>query len=206
MYLLLTLNLVLATLGWLDIRKERVMPVFSQDDGVAEIQLLGGVERMGAEPLHGDMCWLLGPLELEAEAERVRSELSGIDYFAELVRSKIELAPAYWVYFGPIDAYKQSLAQLREFRAKGVDSFIIKKEGLSGSISLGVFNNIDSAKRMQAIMRRKGYETKMAEFPKTATEYWVSIKVPVAGPLEADFNTYLKAQKQALEARQIFCT
>lgn len=206
MYLLLTLNLILAMLGWLDIRKAKVEPVFSVRPGVEEIVLLGSARAAGTLAQVEEQCWLLGPIALEAEARQVESELSGIDYFAELVRSDIELAPAYWVYFGPIDSYSESLSRLREFKSKGIDSYIIKKEDLYGSISLGVFNNIDSANRMQGIMSRKGYETKIAEFPKTAVEYWVSIKVPVGGLLETNFEAYLKARKQALEARQIFCT
>ena len=205
MYMLLALNLVLALLGWIEFRKTKAIPVFKIESSASEIRLLEELSAVSGQAWQDERCWLMGPLANRESAESLKSDLAGVDYFAELVETEIKRAPGYWVYYGPIESYEQSLAQLREFKSKGIDSFIIKKKELNGSISVGVFKNIDSAKRMQSIMLRKGYKTKMAEIPKTSTEYWVSIKVPVGGALEERFGGYLEAQKQALEARQIFC-
>lgn len=202
LYILLATNLVLGVLGWLDMRKIKLQPVYIEDRGVKLLRLLADRQVL-AESV--DQCWLFGPLSSEGDASEIKAEVSKVDYFARLLTTDVVKAPGYWVYFGPIEEYAESLRQLREFQSKGIDSFIISKEALRGSISLGVFENIDSAKRMQAIMLRKGYQTKMAEIPKLEKEFWVSLKFPSGGPLESQFQAIASRQNKALEVRQIFC-
>jgi len=204
MYTLIALNVLLAFLGWLDMRSVRVMPAYQEAEGL-KTQVVLIQERVAEGQALAEDCWLFGPFDARDQAAEVRKRFSDVDYFAQLLETEVEKAPAYWVYYGPISTYKESLRQLREFQSKGIDSFIIGQQALKGSISLGVFANIDSAKRMQGIMKRKGYATKMTEIPKKASEFWLSIKVPGEGPLKGRFEGLLSAEKSSLEARQIFC-
>ena len=206
MYLLLSANLVLAILVWLDYRTVTPLLAYEPEKDVERILLLSdGTKSLPQAEEGRDVCWLFGPMSQRQVALDLKSRLAEVDYFSSVVESQIEKAPGYWVYYGPISAYQDSLAQLREFRRKNIDSFIITKEELKGSISLGVFDNIDSAKRMLAIMKRKGYDTRMAEIPRQDTEYWVSLTYPSDSSLEQRFERYLAEQNGSLEGRQIFC-
>lgn len=200
-YVLLLLNIGIAFGQWLEFRKVKVLPEFVMPEGVTGIELLVADEVAVIQ----QECWLLGPLSSEDRANKLRAVVAKIDYFAELVSSDIQKAPSYWVYFGPIESYGESLERLREFKAKGIDSFIIGDGKLKGSISLGVFANIDSARRMTSIMDRRGYSVKMAEIPKYEKEYWVSVKVPVKEGLKDDFEHFLEQEKKHLDARKVFC-
>jgi len=201
MYVLLLLNLALALGQWLEYRKVKVLPEFSKVAGVDHIELLAG----GSTDVARQECWLLGPMPSESQAVAVRNDVARVDYFAELVSSDIQKAPGYWVYFGPLASYDDSLVQLKEFKSKGIDSFIIGEPRLKGSISLGVFNNIDSARRMTAIMMRKGYQVKVAEIPKYDKEYWVSLRVPEKPELKGEFEVFLEQEKKQFDARKVFC-
>ena len=200
-YVLLLLNIGIAFGQWLEYRKVRVLPEFEMPEGIAGIRLLVADDVAVIQ----QECWLLGPVSSEDRANKLRADMASIDYFAELVSSEIQKAPSYWVYYGPMENYGESLGQLREFKAKGIDSFIIGDGSLKGSISLGVFANIDSARRMTSIMDRRGYSVKMAEIPKYEKEYWVSVKVAIKEGLKDNFDRFLEQEKMHLDARKVFC-
>lgn len=204
MYLLLIANVALALMIWLDYRGVRQPEVYKEKQGVHVIQLLQrGLHDNGL--VASERCWLFGPESDRKVVELLKVELSSIDYFSKIVETEVKKAPGYWVYFGPLENEQASRAQLREFQSKGIDSFIIRRKDLNGSISLGVFENIDSANRMLKIMQRKGYVAKMTEIPKSEKEFWLQLKYPKESDLEARFLSYLDTKKTALESREIFC-
>lgn len=200
MYLLLSANLVLALFVWLDYRATAPSTSYSHLDSVATLELVVGDELGG-----GRGCWLFGPMASREGAEQIKVEMVAAGFPATVVETEQLKAPGYWVYYGEYQRYEDSLAQLREFQKKGIDSFIIGRGELQGSISLGVFENIDSARRMTKIMSRKGYETKMYEIIRHSNEFWVGLDRPVNQAEKLVIERFLSAQKSLVERRQIFC-
>ena len=203
MFLLLFLNFALATFGWLDLRKGARQAVYSSPLGMREIELLGGGRVLDVSP--AGLCWLIGPLVVEQRASTIYRRFLDVGFDAQVIVDEVDKAPGYWVYYGPIASYPESLQQLKEFQSKGIDSFIIGRDGLKGSISLGVFENIDSARRMKKIMLAKGYETDLYEIAKKKKRFWVRADVSAMIEDKALFDSVLGAENKAPEKRQVFC-
>lgn len=201
MYLLLLLNASLALLGWLDLRRVSPAPAYVSVDSVHEIALVNEGR------LRGELkaCWLLGPFIEERRAKSLYSRASGVGLAARVVEDDVVKAPGYWVFYRVEGGYSHSLAKLKEFQVKGIDSFIIGREPLRGNISLGVFENIDSARRMKAIMKGRGYLSELYEFSKSERHYWVRVFVPSEKGEKALFDAVLSAENHPLEKRQVFC-
>ncbi len=200
--LLFALNVSLGLLQWFKAREQAGQSHFQDSDAIASIMLLG--KQMSASESR-ERCLLVGPLQGEAKSEQLLSVLVVEGVKAELIRKKVDKAPGYWVYFGPFANANESLAQLREFHSKSIDSFIIRNGELKGNISLGVFENIDSARRMKKIMKRNGYETKMREIEKSEDEFWVLISGSNNGGDFSRSTALLKGLSGVPEMRQIFC-
>lgn len=166
--MIFALNVLLGLWHWADLRKVKPISRYEVDLGVEELAL----------PQAGNSCLLLGPLKKSEDAELLRRRLIQEGYVVELTEKEFEKAPRYWVYYGPMEDYAAALEQHQLFRENGIDSFIITKERLYGALSLGVFENIDSAQRMQAYMGSKGYQASIRNIFKFESDFWVEIRRP----------------------------
>ncbi len=198
---LFSINVMLFVLQWVEYRKD-VMPLtYTLPDGVREVALLS--ERMGAAAGE-ERCLLLGPVEEEALGRDFVSLLSERGFEANVIEMKHGKAPVYWVYSGPYAADEAGL-RLDEYQQKGLDSFVIAQGELKGAISLGVFENIDSARRMIRIVKRHGFEPKMREVKKSVNEYWVSVLLQGSSVSKREIKGLFKGLGVSPEMRQIFC-
>lgn len=196
---LLIANLLVGTFIWQQSKSKPTSPPYKQYPAAVRISLLSDVNNRVAR------CLLLGPISDSAVAAKLEALLSNSDVRSELVMQSIEKAPGYWVYFGPISTEEAALDQLRKFQAQGIDSFIIRQGNLAGSISLGVFENIDSAMRMIASLERMGYSVQIAEIKKADEVFWLQI-LRGQKPTEVEEISALLGGKEGLpEMRQIFC-
>jgi len=201
--LLFAMNVSLGLVQWFKARDMHVQAVYTESDSIAPIILLGvGSEKTTQS---GERCLLVGPMHDQEKSQQLLAVLRGKGVVAKSVVRQVEKAPGYWVYYGPFEGGDAALKQLREFQDKAIDSFIIRSGFLKGNISLGVFENIDSARRMKKIMKRKGYETKMQEIAKSEDEFWLLIS---GAETDVDFSrsaAILKGLRGVPEMRQIFC-
>lgn len=200
MYLLLSTNLVMALFVWLDYRASSPSVSYTHQRSVASLELVEGDVAKNEQ-----LCWLFGPVTSKQGADQIKVEMEAAGFASKVVETEQIKAPGYWVYYGDYQRYEDSLAQLREFQKKGIDSFIIGQGELKGSISLGVFDNIDSARRMAKILSRKGYETKMHEIVRRDNEFWVSLDRFVNKSEKRVIERFLSAKDSLVEGRQIFC-
>ena len=151
------------------------------------------------------LCLLLGPMEGKAKAIQLIDifKLRGVG--VELVAQEITKAPNYWVYLAPFESRKAAVKRLKELRNAKVDSYLITQGDLANGISLGVFENIDSARRMSKRRRNQGYDVKVTELGKKEFEYWVAVMKEYTEDLDAEVSEIMNELELLFEKRQIFC-
>lgn len=193
--LIFSINVALALWHWNDARTIKVAPAYQQPEGIVALNV---------SPL-GSGCLLMGPVFDPDIAKEFEARLNVMGLSTSLIKREQEKAPRYWVYYGPFGSYAESLKQHRAFRSQGVDNFIITQEDLYGALSLGVFENIDSAQRMQVLMQKKGYRTSIRNIFKFESRWWVEIELPEEGGIYSKINDIQAELGLALEMREFFC-
>ena len=99
-FVLLTINIVLISMQWLESRSLKQEEQYSADIKGLELKLLSERGNRGALlAQRSDMCLLIGPLESKALANEMLSSLGEVGNEASLVEQSVEKAPCYWVYF-----------------------------------------------------------------------------------------------------------
>lgn len=199
-YSLLTANIVLLVLQWSSQRDIHRLERFSYAEGVVQIKLVQfDLARDGQE------CILLGPYDEEDVARDIAEGLKGFEFRTEFLKKDVGRAPAYQVY---VTAFKDGLSaaqQVREFKRINVDSYVIGTGDLKGKVSVGVFKNIDSTRRMRKIMSKKGYETEISEIKRFESEFWVQVEERYTAENKRKIAQFLTFKNAESEMRQFFC-
>ena len=211
---LLLLNVLFAVVEWssrLDKYEVQNMPYRIIEGGVrltmlGEPKALQGDKDLLAEiEVAEPLCLLLGPLDNKGEATELLSLFQRKEVKAELVAQSIKKAPNYWVYLAPFDNRRAAITRLKELQSAKVDSYLITQGELANGISLGVFENIDSARRMSERRKGQGYDVKVSELGKSDFEYWVAILEEYAEELDFEVAKIASKFEESFEKRQIFC-
>ncbi len=151
------------------------------------------------------LCLLAGPLNDRGSAKRLVEALGRFEVPAEIIAQAITKAPNYWVYLEPFDTRGAAIAKLKVLQAAKVDSYLITQGELANGISLGVFENIDSARRMLERRQGQGYDVKVTELGKKNFEYWVSVERRYSPDLDKKVTKILNELEMSFGKRQIFC-
>lgn len=206
LYVLLVLNLLVAALIWLSMRQQANVAQYSHPEQVREISLLkikdsdaGGATQLGGK------CWLLGPMVDKVPADALLATLLTKGLPARLVDAPKMRAPAYQLYLGPYADYAQAKQKLAELQSRSLDSYVIARGGLRNAISLGVFDNVDSAKGQRKFLQKKGYQVQQREVPRQTNMYWLALEKPLKPVQATDFDRFLGEKGALVQSRKIFC-
>lgn len=187
---------------WEVYRNTKQESVYYKGTQVSKIAFL---DELQGKDLSSKRCMLVGPLHHEGEGSGLKSNLSSLGFKSEIIKRDVEKAPGYWVYFKMNSLVQSGGEKLKEFKAKGIDSFLINTGRLKGDISLGVFQNIDSARRLEAQMKKKGYEVKTAEIDKGFEEFWLLIPLGDSVGNNYEIAPAIKPLIGGYKKQQIFC-
>lgn len=132
-------------------------------------------EVAGAPPTQESVCLYFGPFSDENRAKALEQRLTSLD--VHVSRQKIDAAAGtdYWVYLPPLASRQASLWQLRELQARKIDSYIITEGDLTDGISLGIFQNEDSANAVVERLKTAGYDALVRELGRNRHDFWVQI-------------------------------
>ncbi len=151
------------------------------------------------------LCLLLGPFVALEVSDLLLGALAEVKLQAELVTQEIVKAPNYWVYLPPFETRGDAVKKLRVLQAAKVDSYLITQGELANGISVGVFENIDSARRMLKRRKNQGYNVEVAELGKKEFEYWVAIVESYSEELDLKISEIVNKLEMTPEKRQISC-
>lgn len=122
-----------------------------------------------------DNCLVLGGFDAAGRASELEQRLLSLDIGARVVSIDATLGSDHWVYIPPLASSQASLRQLRELKARGIDSYLITEGELANGILLGVFPRLEAAVGVADKLRAAGYEPQVRELPRVYQQYWVRV-------------------------------
>lgn len=145
-------------------------------EGVASVAPPSG--PLPPTPLAG--CPAVGPFPSSEEARPVLEALAAGGHTAADRLVEATDVPVYWVYLPPAPTRETAQRRLRELHDKGIDSFIVAQGEDVNAISLGSFQNRDSAMGIHDRLRAAGYPVVIREQRKTLRQHWLVLADPAA--------------------------
>ncbi len=208
---LLLLNIFVFGMSWLE-RNDRYSGKSRDYITIENIKQIKSIRQDSSNDasLKGSMkekqvCLMLGPMQAERDAEIVRRILVENAVLAKKVVQKIDRAPNYWVYLKPYRQREDAVEKIKKLQKSNIDSYLISQGSLKNGISLGVFENVDSARDMQEMRIQQGYRAELKNLPKSMHKYWVGVNSQYNIELVNKVLLLLKEVKIVTERRQILC-
>lgn len=121
----------------------------------------------------GQRCYSVGPLKDEDDAKYLSVRAEALGFESEVRSLTTGGSVENWVHIPPLSNRQQSLQLLRELQGRGIDSYIITQGELAEGISLGLFKNQTSAKKLTQKMRAMGYKVIIKEVLRGEKELWL---------------------------------
>lgn len=113
-------------------------------------------------------------------------------------------APRYMVFLPPFESQELAVRRSKELLQLGLDNYVVVGGGYDSSISVGVFENVDSATRHSIRVASLVPDVGVRELPRKGLDYWVSIKV-VSVISERDIRLILTENGLNEEFLEISC-
>jgi len=121
-------------------------------------------------------CMVLGPFENIIPAQDIAERLKAIGYTVEMTAvDKPTGESDYRVVMPPLSSLQEVYRRHREFKSRGIDSFVITKGEEAQGISLGVFSSNGSAENYRQTLISLGYDVLVKVIPRVNRGYWVQI-------------------------------
>lgn len=149
---------------------ERAVPVHAPEVQPVEPKIVEEPEV--AEEQH---CWMLGAFSSEALAQKVEAKLLPKSELIKVIDHSTSVVKNYWVHLPRFSSRKAAFARNQELKRQKIDSFLVTKGERANAISLGIFSTEARAKRLQAILRKKGVDAKIKPNMTINPQYWLEV-------------------------------
>ena len=152
------------------------------------------VDALAAKPAQ-PVCYRVGPFSSANAAEtgvRWLSRFAPADsdaavMTASAIPEEVRERSAVWIFLPPFDSRADANEKMREMREKGVkDMYVVNEGDNKNAVSLGVYGHIPSLERRIATLREFGYDPQTIERYRTATVYWLDIRLERPSLLSAN--------------------
>jgi len=121
-------------------------------------------------------CMGLGPFENLLQAQVFAERLTAIGHTVEMTAvDKPTGESDYRVVLPPLSSLQEVYRRHREFKSRGIDSFVITKGVNAQGISLGVFSSNSAAETHRQTLISLGYDVLVKVIPRVNRGYWVKI-------------------------------
>ena len=117
------------------------------------------------------MCHTIGPMKDYESARGVLSEIEGLGREAAVRPDRQKVKYAYWVYLKsmPDDELEKVIEDLE---ANGIRDY---HQNGRNELSLGMYNDIQDAKRQQINIAALGYSPLVGPLYRTEIQYWIDV-------------------------------
>lgn len=198
MQIMILVNLL--TFAWYNIYQESFTEVEKKEFpevpiGVKTLQLLSEREPIKDVSVHTQnqakpvsMCHTIGPMKNHDSARGVLSEIKGLGREGNVRPDRQKVKYAYWVYLKsmPDDELEKVIEELE---ANGIKDY---HQNGRNELSLGIYPDIQDAKRQQINIAAFGYSPLVGPLYRTEIQYWIDV-ADVSDRFHADdvLETYL---------------
>ncbi len=156
-------------------------------------------------PKEDPFCVRLGPFQDEKPARDAIADLAASQIFATLLTEGEARPSRYIVYLKPAKSRQAALETLRELRAKKIDSFVFSSGELRNGVSLGIFSQQASARRLQQKMKREGYNALMVTRKGETQRFWISLGPKNTQRLSNELHAALQERYQEADYQREAC-
>lgn len=170
LYSLLLINIILFTVHYKE--QATVRAEYSVEKSVSEIRLLGGEGK--SETGTSKKCVVIEEFAEKEGFEKIKSRLDAenIEYYEGLTEEV--RASNYWVFVKP----EGDLVQLRaKLKAADVEYYEVAAGELKGMLSVGLFENIDLARKRIKYIESLGIEADSFERKRVKNSKWIEIEI-----------------------------
>lgn len=112
-------------------------------------------------------CAVSEVLTQHKDAENLLAAWKTAGGVGEIASDEEPVSSTWWVHLPPFANEAAARIVLNELQQKKIDSYYMRSGELAGGISLGVFSREESARKVQAELRVKGYVTEVREIQRT---------------------------------------
>jgi hypothetical protein len=132
----------------------------------------GAVTESSPAPAAGE-CVSVGPFASLSESARAAATLTAAGFTSKQRVEQGELWAGYWVYVPDLAAPGAADAAIQRLRGRGVeDVFLLPGEG-TPVLSLGVFVDVDRARRRAQLAQELGLRVRVSDHKRTGSVYWI---------------------------------
>jgi hypothetical protein len=208
--LLLVMNIGVA--AWWFLRPEHEPRRFAPTEpAVAGLELLAESEARGSvaemaeapqpiQPTADAVCQRIGPFLTQADLRRVIGALTPVVQRIQFRETRALARRGYWVYMPAQATRDAALATARELAARGLrDYYVVTAGDRENTISLGLFRELDNARKRQADVQGMGFSAELGERTEEIPQYWVDIAADPRFDWRAQLGGYAGVESSRIE-------
>lgn len=122
-------------------------------------------------------CQVLGPYKSILNVRQARSRATGQALVASIRRIQVpaKVPIEHWVFIPPRENRQSAVAMFKRLQANSFDSFLMTRGKNVDAISLGLFRNHDSARRLLRKAIGQGFPAEIQVMEKYEHEYWLEM-------------------------------
>jgi hypothetical protein len=124
-------------------------------------------------PAPSGECVSVGPFASLPETTRAAATLSAAGFQSKQRVEQGELWAGYWVYVPDLGAPGAADAAIRRLRERGIDDVFLLPGDNGPVLSLGVFVDIDRARRRTEAAQAVGLKVRMSDRKRAGPVYWI---------------------------------
>jgi len=148
-----------------------------------------------------DRCVSVGPFAEAARAEAAAAALESAGYAPAQRTAEGEIWVGFWVHIAAIPSRAEANDMLARLRDNGLpDAYLIPGEEDGDIISLGVFNDMTRAGRLEEQVRRIGLVPVTVERSRQGVVQWLDVSVPAEAGRTLDLGA-LGIRQERIEQR-----
>lgn len=208
--LLLVMNIGVA--AWWFLRPQHEPRRFAPTEpAVAGLELLAESEARGSvaemaeapqpiQPSADAVCQRIGPFLTQADLRRVIGALTPVVQRIQFRETRALARRGYWVYMPAQATRDAALATARELAARGLrDYYVVTAGDRENTISLGLFRELDNARKRQADVQGMGFSAELGERTEEIPQYWVDIAADPRFDWRAQLGGYAGVESSRIE-------
>lgn len=161
--------------------------------------------REPAQPDAAALCVTLGKFTDQRVAEQLRQRLLVLDIESRLQTRDVVVGADYWLVMPVVGGERHAVIQLSALQEQGIDSFLITRGEMAGSLSLGVFSREDHAQVRQEQLQQAGLDVRLHVLNKKEQQYVVEVGSKARRLVDQAMLTRLRADFPGLQHQYELC-